>query len=127
MRLCSLSGPSTFLEDEEEDNRIILFYKIHTHDLIPKNRRCGKKKKKKKKKKNSLALQIPSASTNAYFTYIVSPETIRDWNDLPDSLISYDAEMSDGCDLPLLRELGTNPLRSSPPAWCGIVNLTFHQ
>ena len=28
--------------------------------------------------------------------YIVSPQTVRDWNELPDSLISS-AEMSDDC------------------------------
>ena len=50
------------------------------HDLIPKNRRC--------RNQHSMAFQIPSASTNAYLH--------RDWNELPDSLISS-AELSDDC------------------------------
>ena len=62
--------------------------KIPTDDLIPKNRRC--------RNQYSLAFQIPSASTNAYFIYIVFPQNIRDWIELPDSFISS-AEMSDDC------------------------------
>ena len=76
------------------DNRIILPYeglkgraKIPTDDRIPKNRRC--------RNQYSLAFQIPSASTNAYL-HSFPPQTIRDWNELPDSLISS-AEMSDDC------------------------------
>ena len=61
--------------------------KIPTDDLIPKNRRC--------RNQHSLAFQIPSASTNAYL-HSFFPQTIRDWNELPDSLISS-AEMSDDC------------------------------
>ena len=38
---------------------------------------------------------IPSASKEAYKSSFF-PQTIRDWNDLPDSLISS-AEMSDDC------------------------------
>ena len=56
-------------------------------DLIPKNRRC--------RNQHSLAFQIPSASKEAYKSSFF-PQTIRDWNDLPDSLISS-AEMSDDC------------------------------
>ena len=77
-----------------KDNRIILLYKglkgrakIPTDDLIPKNRRC--------RNQHSLAFQIPSASTNAYL-HSFFPQTIRDWNELPDSLISS-AELSDDC------------------------------
>ena len=61
--------------------------KIPTDDLIPKNRRCMNQ--------HSLVFQIPSASTNAYL-HSFSPQTIRDWHELPDSLISS-AEMSDNC------------------------------
>ena len=75
-------------------NRIILLYKglkgrakIPTDDLITKNRRC--------RNQHSLAFQIPSASTNAYL-HSFFPQTIRDWNELPDSLISS-AELSDEC------------------------------
>ena len=61
--------------------------RIPTDDLIPKNRRCSNQ--------HSLAFQIPSASKEAYKSSFF-PQTIRDWNDLPDSLISS-AEMSDDC------------------------------
>ena len=42
---------------------------------------------------HSLAFQIPSASKDAY-KYSYFPQTIRDWNDLPESLISS-SELSD--------------------------------
>ena len=77
-----------------KDSRLILLYKglkgkarIPTDDLIPKNRRC--------RNQHSLAFQIPSASKEAYKSSFF-PQTIRDWNDLPDSLVSS-AEMSDDC------------------------------
>ena len=57
--------------------------RIPTDDLIPKNRRC--------RNQPSLAFQIPSASKEACKSSFF-PQTIRDWNDLPDSLISS-AEM----------------------------------
>ena len=82
------------LQKRTKDNRIILLYKglkgrakIPTDDLIPKNRRC--------RNQHSLAFQIPSASTNAYL-HSFFPQTISDWNELPDSLISS-AELSDDC------------------------------
>ena len=82
------------LQKRRKDNRIILLYKglkgrakIPTDDLIPKNRRC--------RNQHSLAFQIPSASTNAYL-HSFFPQTIRDWNELPDSLICS-AELSDDC------------------------------
>ena len=82
------------LQKRRKDNRIILLYKglkgrakIPTDDLIPKNRRC--------RNQHSLAFQIPSASTDAYL-HSFFPKTIRDWNELPDSLISS-AELSDDC------------------------------
>ena len=52
-----------------------------------KNRCC--------RNQHSLAFQISSASTNAYL-HSFFPKTIRDCNELPDSLISS-AEMSDDC------------------------------
>ena len=77
-----------------KDSRLILLYKglkgkarIPTDDLIPKNRRC--------RNQHSLAFQIPSASKEAYKSSFF-PQTIRDWNDLPDSLVSS-TEMSDDC------------------------------
>ena len=59
--------------------------RIPTDDLIPKNRRC--------RNQHSLVFQIPTASKDAYRKSFF-PQTIRDWNVLPDSLISS-AELSD--------------------------------
>ena len=57
---------------------------ISTDYLFPKIMRCGNQ--------HLMAFQTTSASTNAYkFNFF--PQTIRDWNDLPDALISY-AEVS---------------------------------
>ena len=82
------------LKKRRNDSRLILLYKglkgkarIPTDDLIPKNRHC--------RNQHSLAFQIPSASKEAYKSSFF-PQTIRDWNDLPDSFISC-AEMSDDC------------------------------
>ena len=75
-----------------KDNRLILLYKglkgkarIPTDDLIPKTR-LGRNQ-------HSLAFQIPSVSKDVY-NYSFFPQTIRDWNDLPESLISF-SELSD--------------------------------
>ena len=51
------------------------------------NRRC--------RNQHSMAYQISYASNDAYKKSF-SPQTIRDWNYLPDSLISA-AELSDNC------------------------------
>ena len=82
------------LKKRRKDSRLILLYKglkgkarIPTDDRIPKNRRC--------RNQHSLAFQILSASKEAYKSSFF-PQTIRDWNDLPDSLVSS-AEMSDDC------------------------------
>ena len=83
------------LKKRGKDIRLLLIYKglrrgkfrIPTGDLIPKNRCC--------RKQNSLAFQIPSFSKEAYKISFF-PHSIRDWNDLPDSLISF-AETSDDC------------------------------
>ena len=48
-------------------------------NLIPKTRRG--------RNQHSLAFQIPSASKDVY-KYRFFPQTIRDWNDHPESLIS---------------------------------------
>ena len=73
-------------------NILILLYKglkgkamIPTDDLIPKTRRG--------RNQHSLVCQIPSASKDVY-TYSFFLQTIRDWNDLPESLISS-SELSD--------------------------------
>ena len=82
------------LQKRRKNNRLILLYKIlkgkariPTDDLIPKNRSC--------KNQHSFAFQVPFASTNAY-KHCLFPMTIRDWNDLSDSLITS-AEMSNDC------------------------------
>ena len=61
--------------------------RIPTDDLVPKNRRC--------RNQHSLVFQIPSASIDAYKKSFF-PQSIRDWNVLPDFLISS-AELSDDC------------------------------
>ena len=80
------------LQKRRKDNRLVLLYKglkgkarIPTDDLIPKNRRC--------RNQHSLVFQIPTASIDAYKKSFF-PQTIRDWNVLPDSLISS-AELAD--------------------------------
>ena len=80
------------LKKRRKDNRLILLYKglkgiarIPTDDLIPKTRRG--------RNQHSLAFQIPSVSKDVY-QYSFFPQTIRDWNDLPESLISS-SELSD--------------------------------
>ena len=80
------------LQKRRKVNRLILLYKglkgktrIPTVDLSPQNRR----------NQHSMAFQIPAASEDAYKKSFF-PKTIRDWNDLPDSLISS-AELSDDC------------------------------
>ena len=82
------------LQKRRKDKRLILLYKglkgkarIPTDDLIPKNRRC--------RNQHSLVFQIPTASIDAFLKSFF-PQTIRDWNVLPDSLISS-AELSDDC------------------------------
>ena len=79
-------------ESLKKRGRLILLYKglkgkarIPTDDLIPKTRRG--------RNQHSLAFQIPSASNDVY-KYSFFPQTIRDWKDLPESLISS-SELSD--------------------------------
>ena len=80
------------LKKRRKDNRIILLYKglkgkarIPTDDLIPKTRRG--------RNQHSLAFLIPSVSKDVY-KYSFFPQTIRDFNDLSESLISS-SELSD--------------------------------
>ena len=85
---------SESLKKRRKDNRLVLLYKglkgkarIPTDDFIPKTRRG--------RNQHALAFQIPSASKDVY-KYSFFPQTIRDWNDLPESLISS-SELSDDC------------------------------
>ena len=80
------------LKKRRKDNRLILLYKglkgkarIPTDDLIPKTSRG--------RNQHSLAFQILSASKD-FYKYSFFPQTIRDWNDLPESLI-FSSELSD--------------------------------
>ena len=74
------------LKKRRKDNRPILLYKglkgkasVPTDDLTPKTRRC--------RNQHSMAFQTPIANTDVYKGSFF-PQTIRDWNTLPDSLIS---------------------------------------
>ena len=82
------------LKKRRKNNRLILLYKglkgkasVPTDDLIPKTRRC--------RNKHSMAFQTPIANTDVYKGSFF-PQTIRDWNALPDSLISS-AEDAEDC------------------------------
>ena len=97
------------LKKKRKDKRLILFiYKglkgkarIPTDDLILKSMRC--------RNQHSLAFQIPSASKYVY-KYNFFPRTVRDWNGLPESLISS-SELSDvsvSMFTSLVRAVGTN-------------------
>ena len=72
------------LKKRRKDNRLILLYKglegkagVPTDNLIPKTRRC--------RNQHSMAFQTPIANTDVYKGSFF-PQTIRDWNVLPDSL-----------------------------------------
>ena len=80
------------LKKRRKDNRLILLYKglkgkarVPTDDLISKTRHGGNQ--------HSLAFQIPSTIKDVY-KYSFFPQTIRDWNDFPEYLISS-SELSD--------------------------------
>ena len=82
------------LKKRRKDNRPILLYKglkgkasVPTDDLIPKTRRC--------RNQHSKAFQTPIANTDVYKGSFF-PQTIRDWNALPDSQISF-AEDAEDC------------------------------
>ena len=82
------------LKKRRKDNRLILLYKglkgkasVPTDDLIPKTRRC--------RNQHSMAFQTPIANTDVYKGSFF-PQTIRDWNALPDSLISS-TEVAEDC------------------------------
>ena len=82
------------LKKRRRDSRLILLYKglkgkagIPTYDLIPLVRRC--------RNDHSMAYQVPIANTGIYKCSFF-PQTIRDWNALPDSLISSAEGAKDG-------------------------------
>ena len=75
-------GRNTFLSSSH-----LCFIIVPTDDLIPKTRRC--------RNQHSMAFQTPIANTDVYKGSFF-PQTIRDWNALPDSLISS-AEDAEDC------------------------------
>ena len=82
------------LKKRRKDNRRILLYiglkgkaSLQTDDLIHKTRHC--------RNQHSIAFQTPIANTDVYKGSFF-PQTIRDWNALPNSLISS-AEDAEDC------------------------------
>ena len=71
------------LKKRRKNNRLILLCKgqasVPTDDLIPQTSRC--------RNQHSMAFQTPIANIDVYKGSFF-PKTIRDWNALPDSLIS---------------------------------------
>ena len=74
------------LKKRRRDSRLILLYKglkdkasIPTDDLIPLVRHC--------RNDHSMAYEVPIANTDIYKCSFF-PQTIKDWNALPDSRIS---------------------------------------
>ena len=61
---------------------------VPTDDLVPKTRRC--------RNQHSMAFQTPIATNTDVYKGSFFPQTIRDWNALPDSLISS-AEYAEDC------------------------------
>ena len=92
--------------------------RIPTDDLIPKNRRC--------RNQHSMVFQISSASKDSYKKSFF-PQTIRDWNALPDSLISSrSVELSDDCVSKFTSFVRARDLSSSAKP-CEVFSLAFHQ
>ena len=82
------------LKKRKKVNRLILLYRglkgkatVPTDDLIPKTRRA--------RNQHSMAFQTPIANTDVYECSFFL-QIIRDWNALPDSLISS-AEDAEDC------------------------------
>ena len=82
------------LKKRRKDNRLTMLYKglkgkasIPTDDLIPKTTHC--------RNQHSMACQIPIANTDVYKGSFF-PQTIRDWNALPYSLV-LSAEDAEDC------------------------------
>ena len=80
------------LKKRRRDSRLILLYKglkgkanIPADDLIPLVRRC--------RNYHSMAYQVPIANTDKCSCF---PQTTRDWNALPVSLISFAEGAEDG-------------------------------
>ena len=83
-----------FLKKRRRDSRLILLYKglkgaasIPTDDLIPPIRRS--------RNHHSMTFQTPATRTDIYKGSFF-PQTIRDWNALPDSIITSAEGAEDG-------------------------------
>ena len=81
------------LKKRRKDNRLIFLYQclkgkacVPTDDLFPKTRRC--------RNQHFMAFQTPIANTDVYKSSF-PPQTIRDWNALPDSLTSSAKDAED--------------------------------
>ena len=81
-------------QERRRDSRLIVLYKglkgkasIPTDDLIRLVRRC--------RNDHSMAYQVPIVNTDIC-EYRFFPQTFRDWNALPDSLISSAEGAEDG-------------------------------
>ena len=92
--MTGIFGQLKWLKKRRKDNRLILLYKgligkasIPTEDLIPKTRRG--------RNRHSQVFQTAIANTDVYKGSFF-PQTIRDWNVLPDSPISS-AEVAEDC------------------------------
>ena len=82
------------LKKRRRHSRLILLYKglkdkasIPTNDLIPLVRHC--------RNDHSMSYQVPIANTDIYKCSFF-PQAFRDWNALPDSLISSAEGAEDG-------------------------------
>ena len=94
MKLAFLDSWNGNPQEKEERNRLILLYKglkgkasVPTDDLILKTRRA--------RNQHSMAFQTPIANTDVYKGSFF-PQTIKDRNALPDSLIAS-AEDAEDC------------------------------
>ena len=108
------------LKKRRKDNRLILLYKglkgkasVPTDDLIPKTRRC--------RNQHSMAFQTPITDVykGSFF-----PQTIRDWNALPDSLHPLKMQRIVLLSSLLWWELGTNSLITDPGEWLSFRRFT---
>ena len=107
------------LKKRRKDNRLILLYRglkgkasVPIDDLIPKTRRC--------RNQHSMAFQTPIANTDVYKGSFF-PQTIRDWNALPDSLKMQRIVLLSSL---LWWELGTNSLITGPGEWLSFRRFT---
>ena len=71
----------------QEDLNLVRLDAAKADDLIPLLRRC--------RNDHSTAYRVPIANTDVYKCSFF-PQTIRDWNALPDSLISFAEGTEDG-------------------------------